>query len=255
MAFYQEFNRFYDDIFPVKDGKVEFLKDSFTGLPDGASLLDIGCGTGGYTVKMKQEGYNPVGIDYEMAMLERAREKTAKEDLSIEYKKLDMRDLDLFYSKPYFYGVYSLGNVMVHLSNEQEISTMVKKINRVMHGGGKIVIQIVNYDRILDNEIDRLPTITNEEAGVEFIRHYNCKDDGKVDFETELIVDKGTKDEEKYRNSVPLYPLRSGDFISLLEEHGFAEIESFGDFQGGEFKPGESFPLIIRATKEGGNVI
>ncbi len=29
MAFYQEFNRFYDEIFPVKDGKVEFFKGFF----------------------------------------------------------------------------------------------------------------------------------------------------------------------------------------------------------------------------------
>ena len=252
MAFYQEFNRYYDDIFPVKSGKVEFLRDSFAGLPDGASLLDIGCGTGGYTIEMRQEGFKPVGIDYELAMLDRARDKTADADLSIEYKKLDMRDLDLFYSKPYFYGVYSLGNVLVHLSNEQEISTMIKKINRVMHRGGKLVVQIVNYDRVLDNEVDSLPTITNEEAGVEFIRHYDCKDDGRIEFKTELIVNKGTKDEQKYKNSVPLYPLKSRAFISLLAESGFAEIESFGDFRGGEFEPRESFPLIIRATKKEG---
>ncbi|MFN2364685.1 MAG: class I SAM-dependent methyltransferase [Halarsenatibacteraceae bacterium] len=249
MAFYQEFNRYYDDIFPVKPGKVEFLKDSFAELPDGASLLDIGCGTGGYTIEMRQEGFKPIGIDYELAMLDLARDKTAAEDLSIEYKKLDMRDLALFYSKPYFYGVYSLGNVMVHLSNEQEISTMIKKIHQVMHPGGKLVTQIVNYDRVIDNEVDSLPTITNEEAGVEFIRNYDRKEDGRIDFKTELIVNKGTDEEEKYRNSVPLYPLRSGDFISLLEDSGFAEIEKFGDFQGGKFKPGESFPLIVRAKK------
>lgn len=252
MAFYQEFNRYYDEIFPVKPGKVEFLKDSFAELPDGASLLDIGCGTGGYTIEMRQEGYKPVGIDYELAMLDRAREKTAAEDLSIEYKKLDMRDLALFYSKPYFYGVYSLGNVLVHLSNEQEISSMIKKINKVMHQGGRLVVQIVNYDRVLANEVDSLPTITNQEAGVEFIRHYDLKDDGRIDFRTELIINKGTDDQQCFRNSVDLYPLRSQEFISLLKNSGFAEIESFGDFQGGEFKPGESFPLIIKATKKEG---
>ncbi|MFW5790551.1 MAG: class I SAM-dependent methyltransferase [Bacillota bacterium] len=252
MAFYQEFNRYYDDIFPVKPGKVEFLKDSFAELPDGASLLDIGCGTGGYAIEMRQEGFKPVGIDYELAMLDQARDKTAVKDLSIEYKKLDMRDLALFYSKPYFSGVYSLGNVLVHLSSEQEISTMITKINRVMHRGAKLVIQIVNYDRVLDNGVDSLPTITNQEAGVELIRHYDLNDNGWIDFRTELIVNKGTDEEEKYRNSVPLYPLRSGDFISLLEDSGFAEIESFGDFKGGDFKPEESFPLIIRARKKEG---
>ncbi len=37
MAFYQEFNRYYDDIFSVKPGKVEFLKDSFAELLMGLS--------------------------------------------------------------------------------------------------------------------------------------------------------------------------------------------------------------------------
>ena len=252
MAFYQEFNRYYDDIFPVKPGKVEFLRDSFAGLPDGASLLDIGCGTGGYTIEMRREGFKPVGIDYELAMLDRARDKTVAEDLSIEYKKLDMRDLDLFYSKPYFSGVYSLGTVLVHLSNEQEISTMIKKINRVMHKGGNLVVQIVNYDRVLDNKVDSLPTITNEEAGVEFIRHYETMADGRINFRTELIVNKGTDAEEVYENSVPLYPLRSREFVGLLEDNGFAEIETFGNFKGAEFEPDQSFPLIIRATKKEG---
>jgi len=251
MAFYQEFNRYYDDIFPVKPGKVKFLKDSFTELPDGASLLDIGCGTGGYTIEMRQAGFEPVGIDYEMAMIERAREKTAAEGLAIEYKNFDMRDLNDFYSRPNFYGVYSLGNVLVHLSSEQEISMMLDKINQVMHLNGKLVVQIVNYDRVLDNEVDSLPTISNEEAGVEFIRHYDLRDDGRIDFKTELVVNKETDDEKKYRNSVALYPLRSKDFFSLLENNRFTEIECFGDFQGGKFKPGESFPLIVRATKKG----
>ena len=36
-------------------------------------LLDLGCGTGSFCLAMADRGYDPIGIDWSAAMLDRAR--------------------------------------------------------------------------------------------------------------------------------------------------------------------------------------
>ena len=47
---------------------------------------------------------------------------------------------------------------------------MVEKFYHCLNENETLVIQIVNYDRILKNHIETLPLIKNDK--VEFIRHY-----------------------------------------------------------------------------------
>ncbi len=249
MSFYEEFYRHYDAVFPVGKEKLNFLKDIFVDLPAGAALLDIGCGTGGYTIELGGLGYHVVGIDLEPAMLQQAVEKGKKVRSYAQFKQIDMMNLDSLCSRPCFSGVFSYGNVFAHLRNEQEVSELCRKINGVMHAGTVLAVQIVNYDRVVEHKVRELPTIENKEEGVKLVRRYKHRDDGMIDFSTDLIV-QGSDGEKKFANSIPLYPLRSREFLSILSKSGFEQVETFGDFKKSSFKPDESFHLVLKACNK-----
>ena len=56
-------------------------------------ILDIGCGTGRHSIELAKRGYKVVGIDLSESLLERAKEKALKENLTIDFQKHDARNL------------------------------------------------------------------------------------------------------------------------------------------------------------------
>ena len=69
-----------------------------TATPKGGRVLDSGCGTGNFSVRLGLRGYEVVGIDISPAMLERARLKKQKAGLeNVEFKEWDIeKGLDLY---------------------------------------------------------------------------------------------------------------------------------------------------------------
>ncbi|MFQ7057914.1 MAG: class I SAM-dependent DNA methyltransferase [Turicibacter sanguinis] len=65
-------------------------------LPQGSSILDVGCGTGTISILLAKEGYDVTGIDLSEDMLAIAYEKTLAEGLGIHYVQQDMCRLEGF---------------------------------------------------------------------------------------------------------------------------------------------------------------
>ena len=71
---YDEIGRRYDEAFPHKDGQVECIERLLAGLPEGAEVLDAGCGTGLPTARqLVAGGCRVTGIDISPVMLDAAR--------------------------------------------------------------------------------------------------------------------------------------------------------------------------------------
>jgi SAM-dependent methyltransferase len=56
-------------------------------------ILDVGCGTGRHLIELTRRGYNPVGIDLSESQLAWAREKAAGQNLKIDVRQHDARNL------------------------------------------------------------------------------------------------------------------------------------------------------------------
>jgi len=99
---------------------------------------------------------------------------------------------------------------------------------RLLAEGGFLVLQIVNYDRIIKYNLDGLPTITNDEIGLEFTRKYRYKKESNIiEFNTSLKIKNGDCETE-YNNSVELLPLKSGELAAALRNAGFSAFDFYG---------------------------
>lgn len=240
MSFYANISKYYEHIFPVKEPQKNFFNKHLQDLPE-EKVLDIACGTGGHTLEFGKWGFNAVGIDLDETVIKKAKKNAEEEGLEVDFQTADM--LNLPFTSAEFGGVVCIGNSLVHLLSETDIFKALKEMYRVLKPGGKLILQIVNYDRILDNNLRGLPTIENTEVNLRFERNYKFRFDGLIDFNTVLKVPEG-----QFTNTVELYPLRKTKLEELCKEVGFKILNIYGNFLGVEYTL-DSFATIVVAEK------
>ena len=233
--FYSEISKYYDYIFPTGDGQLNLIKE-VAGKPP-KNILDIACGSGGYSKHLSDAGYNVTAIDLDETMVEKLRGK----DRNIQVHVMDMLDIHKLNNN--YDLLFSIGNSIVHLENNKEILEFLYKCRGILKPGGHIIIQTVNYDRVLIKDIKNLPTIENKEVDLIFQRHYDyLPEEHKIDFKTILQVGG-----ETLENSVLLHPITSKELTESLIAAGFKNIQLYGSFKKDEYNPLSSFPLVIAA--------
>lgn len=239
MGFYEELSKYYDIVFPHGKLQFEFMTKRFKGKEN---ILDLAAGTGNYSISLSKQGYNVVAVDLDEEMIKKIEAKNEEEKTSVKPYKLDMKNIHEL--KDYkFGGIICIGNSLVHLDNKEEIKNVLGKMYNLLNDNGVVILQIVNYDRVLKNNVKELPLIDRPEYGVRFIRNYDLEED-EILFKTRLIIDN----QKSYENFVKLYPLQSQDLINMLMEVGFKDIKLYGGFDEKEYTL-DSFPLVVEAYK------
>jgi cyclopropane fatty-acyl-phospholipid synthase-like methyltransferase len=217
-------------------------------------VLDIGCGTGGIARALWLRGYRVTGIDNNARMIEEARERLRtvanqygeKQKANMpQFMVLDMRRIGEQFAEGAFDSLLSLGNTLVHLSSPEEIEEFFRGAHGVLRSGGRMLLQILNYDYILDERITRLPLIETQHH--RFHRRYEFDDDAG------LIKFRGVLEEQgsgmRIESVTRLYPLRSRQLKELLNAHGFAVQSEYGSYSYGP-AGGKRLPYIVTARKK-----
>ncbi|MGM0431191.1 MAG: class I SAM-dependent methyltransferase [Spirochaetota bacterium] len=242
MAFYQSISHLYDYIFPFSPIQRDFVLQHLE-TPEDTTLLEIGCATGSLAHRLAQDCAEVTGIDADGQMIIRAREKMKNYKTPAHIMKLDMQKIGSALSPRQFDAVISFGNTLVHLSSLPEMQHVLGSVRTLLRNGGKLMLQIINYDRVLDQQLSQLPTIENDY--IRFERHYHyVAGQHKIAFTT-ILTDKHAGESSK--QEVLLYPLRRGELSQLLSEAGFTSCQWFGGFDGSPLTP-ESAPLVVTAT-------
>lgn len=130
--------------------EVEFLIDILNLLP-GASILDVGCGTGRHAVELARKGYAVTGIDLSASMLAQAREKAEAAKVEIE---LIQKDACAFSLNKLFDGVICLCEGSFGLlggaddANVQPLA-ILRNVCRSLKPGGKTLFTMLSAFKMI----------------------------------------------------------------------------------------------------------
>ena len=238
MALYDDFADHYDQVFPLKEEVVAFLADLVASPKD---LLDLGCATGALCLALSRLGHRVTGLDRDERMVARAREGAAGAGLEVEFRAAPMEEAGELFRGRRFDLASCLGNTLVHLSSPGAVGAFLQDLRSLLAPGGLLVVQIVNYRRILAGGIGELPPIENDR--VRFRRVYRRdREPGRLLFETELLV-KGSG--RVVRGAVPLLPLRPAELERLLAEAGFALQGRWAGFSRKPYTPDSPGLLVL----------
>jgi len=244
MGFYEQIAPYYDYIFPAGEEQLRFLQEAAGHPPK--KILDVACGSGEYSVRLAQSGYEVWATDIDVEMVRLAGQKAIAGNVGIKTFISDMRQLDK-HIREQFDCIFCIGNSIVHVGSAEAVLSAVLQMKNRLAQGGKLLLQIINFDRVLVKGVTSLPTIINKEINLEFQRNYTRDESrGLIYFDTVLTVNKDNE-KKRFENRVELFPLKSISLKNILDRAGFGTVNLFGGFNREPYIPDESFLLVTEA--------
>lgn len=239
MVVYDSLAQVYDELFPVNSATMAFI-----GKPprQNALAVDLGCATGGHSLALAKGSWMVVGLEPASGMLAEARRKAAELGLCIraDFRQAGMLDLSAQVKAQSAALVLCLGNTLPHLKDEAELAAFFKKAAEALEAGGRLIVQTLNYQKILADRPKQLPDITLGDRL--FSRRYRYGNDGSIDFFSSF----GPKAEAgRAENSVRLYPFTPGAIVAAADKHGFVPRGIYASWTEEGFDPQASDTLIL----------
>jgi 2-polyprenyl-3-methyl-5-hydroxy-6-metoxy-1,4-benzoquinol methylase/GNAT superfamily N-acetyltransferase len=109
-------------------------------LVPGATVLDIGCGTGRHVRALAKHGISATGVDY---LPEAIGNHGTRHEPGVDFKIGDARDLDLSCR---FDAVLCLYDVVGSYAEDEENARILKSILRHLRPRGRALISVMNFD-------------------------------------------------------------------------------------------------------------
>ena len=82
-----------------------------------------------------------------------------------------------------------------------------------------------------------------------FLRFYDYEPDGLIAFNIVTLRREAGGSWQQSVTTTHLRPLLEADLLKALQQAGFRTSQSYGDMNGGSFKPDESGNMIVTAWK------
>jgi SAM-dependent methyltransferase len=148
--FRHEADQYDDEPFTkATEAEVAFLVEEFA-LPKGASILDVGCGTGRHSVALAQRGFAVTGIDLSEPMLEKARNRAVAAGVDVTFAK---QDAAAFTFEPVFDAAIGLCEGAMGLLGQGDDPidrdlAVLRNIHAALKPGGRLVINALNVFRV-----------------------------------------------------------------------------------------------------------
>lgn len=227
MSGYSRLADYYGALFPLSEAHKAFLS-GFAGHANDAYLpwLDVGCGTGALLEWLTAQGVDAYGLEPDVEFAESARE-------TVGAGRVRVGGMDHALTPPGPYGAIScLGNVLAHAADLEQMADFLQSASDALVPGGRLIVQIVNYDRVLAADSWEFPILrktASDGAELTFHRYYDLTGrdaQGRLRFDTELSVNN-----RKVANSVWLTPALKEELANLVEGV-YEESSFFGDFTG-----------------------
>ncbi|OEF99411.1 hypothetical protein BHF71_02170 [Vulcanibacillus modesticaldus] len=145
MAWFDRFAKNYDSWYETKLGRFvdeveKRLIAELANFQSGEKVLDIGAGTGNYSIWLAKKGLHVTAIDQSTPMMELAKKKAYKEGLRIDWEIADAHSL------PFSDESFDLVISVTAIEFMEHPDTVLKEAMRVLRPKGRLVIGLLTKD-------------------------------------------------------------------------------------------------------------
>ncbi|MHB1414795.1 MAG: class I SAM-dependent methyltransferase [Chloroflexota bacterium] len=211
-------------------------------------VLDVGSGTGWHAIHLARQGFEVVGVDPSLEMVRRA-EANAKGVSGVRFVQAGLGSLRKAVGDG-FDGVLCLGNTLPHILTQDGLLQSLQDMAAVLRPGGVLVLQQLNYDRILVQGQRFLGLTPGRLDGKEylFFRFYDYRD--RLLVFNVVIMERQVDGSWTHRvESTQLQAIISSQLRETLAVAGFARPEVYGNYERDAFNPLSAGDLIVVARR------
>ncbi len=216
------------------------------GIEDGL-LLELGCGTGSMTECMAGYGYDMIGVDHSIEMLELAWKKKEKSGHDILYLNQDMREFELYGTVR---AVISVCDSVNYILEDGGLTEVFRLVNNYLDPGGTFLFDFnteYKYRKILGVQV-----IAEDREDCSFIWD-NYYDDKERINEYELTLFIREEESELYRKYQEAHFQRAytlEEMRQYIEESGLLYVTAYDAYT--RQPPGERSERICVVAREQG---
>jgi len=126
--------------------EVDFIESTLS-VPAGGRILDLGCGYGRHTVPLARRGYEMVGLDASLELLQKALRRAQAKQASIKFVHGDLRDLEF---DGVFDGALCFNTTFGYFTEAQNLMVL-RGMHRALKPGARFLIDVANRDKAIQS--------------------------------------------------------------------------------------------------------
>ncbi|MDD5639213.1 MAG: class I SAM-dependent methyltransferase [Candidatus Pacebacteria bacterium] len=208
------------------------------------TVLDFSCGTGSQVFWFLKYGYDVVGVDISLGMLNIAKERAKKEKVRVKLLVGDMRSTKI----GRFDSVVTVFNAIGHLTRKGFEKAM-RNIYSNLNNGGIYIFDIFNLDCKKNKEMKMDATRNFDNIKIRKIQYCKLdKNTGILWCNDQFIVKEGNLKQKIFKAKFPLQIYTLNELEKMLNRNGF-EILGLCSIDGVKFSKKETERIMVTAKK------
>jgi len=205
------------------------------------TALDAGTGTGFLALVLAKLGITVTAVDISSAMIDQLGVNARRLGVTVHALVGAFRDIPDLVRVPQD-AVFSLGNTLAHSPSRQDLLVTLESFHRVLRPGGMLIVQLLNYDRILQTR-EKVQNV-REVDGTRYTRWYEYEGE-RIRFHiTREPVGSKTAGETR---TVVLRPVMHDELAAVLEEAALHDAAFFGGMAMEPYDPQLSKDCVVHA--------
>ena len=246
MSSYSDFAYFYDSLMSDVDYKArsEYILSLFKKFGKKPTLLlDLACGTGGFSTQMAKQKIEVIAVDMSEDMLSVAREKSASLGLDILYLCQRAEELDLYGTVD---GAVCCMDSINHITDKQELLKAFEKVSLFLEKDSLFIFDCNTTFKHKNILADNTFVIEEDNIFCVWQNEY-CEEKNMTDISLDFFVLKDGA-YERYSEEFSERAYETAEIKEMLEKAGFSLVAVFDDMS--QNPPKENSERVFFAAKK-----
>ncbi|MCD8019744.1 MAG: class I SAM-dependent methyltransferase [Clostridiales bacterium] len=249
MKTYENFARVYDEL--MDNVPYETWADYIQNVLkkyhiDDGLMLELGCGTGKMMSLMAEKGYDMIGVDSSVDMLQLARERTQNLPGSFLYLLQDMRAFELYGTVR---SVISVCDSVNYITEEEDLTQVFRLVNNYLDPGGIFVFDFNTEYKYRDVVGDSV--IAEDRDDVSFIWYNEYDEEEHLNYiDLSIFVQEQQDLFRKYQEQHIQKGYTLEQMKRLIRAGGLCYLEAYDEYTG-RCAHDQSERIVLVAREQG----